>query len=541
MEELYKKLEFDQKLQQTEDKLDTLAKKQDNLANETEKTDKKEDSKKSQDSKKNDGKNDNKKSDDAKKTESKSGDDVKKNDAKNPDAKNNESNENKDSKAPDKNSKESKQEQLEKKQDQLNKEFEDVKKDIGDLDKKNEDLDKKEPLPDNKDQQQEISQDMQKSEQSLQNEQNKKASKSQKSAAEKMKKMSEGMKKMQQSMEAQEHEEDYRAIRQLLENLLYVSFQQEDVMNGYKETPQYNPRYVELGEKQRHLKDDSKLIEDSLNALSKREMKIKSYVNKEMGLVNFNMDQSIADLGLRNTSQAISHQQFAMTSLNNLALMLEEAMKGMQEQMKEDQQMQMKPGAGKKSKKKGNQSGPSMETMKELQKELGDQIQKYKDAHSKEGKEGKPGSEGEGKNGQQTSKELAEYAARQEAIRREIQKMKDELEKNGTKAGDLGQMQKEMDQNEKDIVNRNITDETIKRQHDIVTRMLESDKAERKQDTDPQRESHTSNDLKNPNPPLLEKYLKMKQREVELLQTVPPELSPYYREKVKTYFQGLNN
>ena len=541
MEQLYKKLEFEQKMQQTENKLDTLSKKQENLASETEKADKKDDAKKSDASKKNDSKSDNKKSDDAKKNDSKSGDDVKKDDNKSQDARSGENKENKDSKASDKNSKESKQEQLEKKQEQLNKDFEDVKKDIGDLEKKNEELDKKEAMPDSKDQQQDISKDMQNSAQSLQKEQNKKASKSQKSAAEKMKKMSESMKKMQLSMEAQEHEEDYRAIRQLLENLLYVSFQQEDVMNGYKSTPQYNPRYVELGEKQRHLKDDSKLIEDSLNALSKREMKIKSYVNKEMGLVNFNMDQSIADLGLRNTGQAISHQQFAMTSLNNLALMLEEAMKGMQEQMKEDQQMQMKPGAGKKSKKKGDNSGPSMETMKELQKELGEQIQKYKDAHSKEGKEGKPGSEGEGKNGDQSSKELAEYAAKQEAIRRQIQKMKDELEKNGAKAGDLGQMQKEMDQNEKDIVNRNITEETIRRQHDIVTRMLESDKAERKQDTDPQRESHTSNDLKNPNPPLLEKYLQMKQKEVELLQTVPPGLSPYYREKVKTYFQDLNN
>ena len=33
----------------------------------------------------------------------------------------------------------------------------------------------------------------------------------------------------------------------------------------------------------------------------------------------------------------------------------------------------------------------------------------------------------------------------------------------------------------------------------------------------------------------------MKQKEVELLQTVPPGLNPYYREKVKTYFQGLSN
>ena len=460
MEQLYKKLEFEQKLQQTTDKLDTLAKKQDKLADETAKNDKKNE----------DAKQNSSKSEDSKQKDSKQNDDSKKG---NSDA--------------DKN-KDAKQQELEKKQDELNKQFDGVKKDLGDLEKKNENLDKKEEMPDNKDQQQDISQDMQQSEQSLQQQQNKKASKSQKSAAQKMKKMSKEMKDKMQGQESKEHEEDYQALRQLLENLLYVSFQQEDVMDGFKKTPQYNPHYVELGEKQRQLKDDSKLIEDSLNALSKRETEIKSYVNKEMGLVNFNMDQSISDLGLRNTPQAISHEQYAMTSLNNLALMLDEAMKGMQAQMQQDQE---KEGKGSmKCKKPGKNSGPSMQTMEELQKELGEQIKKLKD-----GKQG---------GGQQMSKELAQYAARQEAIRRAIQKMKDGLEQNGNKAGDLGEIQKEMDQNEKDIVNRNITEETIKRQHDIETRMLESDKAERKQETDPQRESHTSGDIKNPNPPLLE-------------------------------------
>ena len=504
MEQLYKKLEFEQKEKQTTDKLDSLAKKQDKLADETAKKD----NKSNDDSKQNNGKKDDSKQNDNK--DSKSGD-------KNSDSPKNADDKNKDGK----------QQELEKKQDEMNKEFEDVKKDIGDLEKKNDELEKKEDMPDNKDQQKDISQDMQNSQESLQKKQNKKASKNQKSAAQKMEKMSKDMKEKMGAGEAKQDEEDYQALRQLLENLLYVSFQQEEVMDGFKKTPQYNPHYVELGDKQRQLKDDSKLIEDSLHALSKRQMKIKSYVNKEMGLVNFNMDQSIADLQLRNTPQAISHQQFAMTSLNNLALMLDEAMKSMQEQM-QDQQQSQSPGQGKKSKKKGKQSGPSMETMEKLQKELGDQIKSLKDGQH-------------GGNGQGMSKELAQYAAKQEAIRRQLQQMKEELEKNGTKAGDLGEIQKEMDQNEKDVVNRNITEETIKRQHDIETRMLESDKAEKKQEMDPQRESHTSNDLKNPNPPLLEKYLQMKQKEVELLQTVPPGLNPYYREKVKTYFQGLSN
>jgi len=479
MMELFKQLQLEQKMQETADKLDKLAQKQDELSKETEKNDKK-------------------------------------------DSKN----------AEDKQSKEDKQKDLEKKQDDLKNQFEDIKKDIDDIDKKNDELEKKNDLQKDEEDQKGADKDIQDSKESLEKQQNKKASKSQKSASEKMQKMSKKMKQTADKMEESAEGEDLQTLRQILENLIYVSFQQEDLMNEFKNTPQYNPHYVELAERQRKLKDDAKLIEDSLMALSKREVEIKSFVNKEIGLVNFHMDNALAELGTRNTAQARADEQYAMTSLNNLALMLSEAMAKMQEKMQESQQESKGGASCKKPKKK---PGPSMKKMEEMQKQLSDEIKKMKD--------GKPGQQG--KNGQQMSKELAEGAAKQEAIRRQIKKMEDDMkEKNGgTKPGDgkMDEIQKKMDEVEKDLVNKNITDETIKRLEDIQVRMLESENADKKQEMDEQRESHTAQNKNNPNPPLLEKYLQMKQKEVELLHTVPPGLNPYYREKVKTYFQDLRN
>jgi hypothetical protein len=214
--------------------------------------------------------------------------------------------------------------------------------------------------------------------------------------------------------------------------------------------------------------------------------------------------------------------------------MLDEAKQGMQDEM---QQQQSKSGKCSKPKKKPG-GKPSMKTLEDMQKQLGDQIKQMKADQDKQ-KDGKSG-----KGGQQMSKELAEGAAKQEAIRRQIQKMQEEMnQKNGgTKPGDaMDDIQKKMDQVEKDLVNKNITDETIKRQQEIMVRMLESDKADKKQEMDEQRESHTAQNKNNPNPPLLAKYLQMKQKEVEMLHTVPPGLNQYYREKVKTYFQDLKN
>jgi len=339
MMELFKQLQFQQKLQETADKLEKLAEKQENLAKETEKKD-------SKDNK--DGKN-----------------------------------------ADDKQGKEDKQKELENKQDEIKKDFEDIKKDINDLEKKNDELDHKNDLQKDEEDQKGIDQDMQDSKDNLDKKQNKKAAKKQKDAADKMQKMSKKMKDMADKMEASEHEEDYQALRQILENLVYVSFEQEDLMNEFKTTTQYNPHYVELAERQRKLKDDAKLIEDSLTALSKRVMEIKTFVNKEIGLINFNMDNALTELGSRNTAQARSYEQFAMTSLNNLALMLSEELANMQAQMKEDQE-KMKSGskACKNPKKKGP-GKPSMKKMMDLQKQLSDEIKQMKEG--KDPKTGKPG------------------------------------------------------------------------------------------------------------------------------------------------------
>ncbi len=64
------------------------------------------------------------------------------------------------------------------------------------------------------------------------------------------------------------------------------------------------------------------MIEDSLFALSKRVAQIEKKVNQEISAINLNMDESLEDLENRVVPQARSRQQFAMTSINNLTVML---------------------------------------------------------------------------------------------------------------------------------------------------------------------------------------------------------------------------
>lgn len=119
--------------------------------------------------------------------------------------------------------------------------------------------------------------------------------------------------------------------------------------------------------------------------------------------------------------------------------------------------------------------------------------------------------------------------------------MQKELEKegNGKKLGDLQKHRKWWTKSEKDIVNKKITEETLRRQREILTRLLEHEKAEKEQEQDEERKSNEGQDLKRELPPSLQEYLKQQQKGQELLRSVSPTLNPYYKEKVKQYFKSL--
>lgn len=115
----------------------------------------------------------------------------------------------------------------------------------------------------------------------------------------------------------------------------------------------------------------------------------------------------------------------------------------------------------------------------------------------------------------------------------------DKLKNKGKNPG--GQIADMMEQTEKDIVNRQITQETMRRQQEILTKLLESEKAEREREQDEQRKSNEAKNEILSNPKGFLEYKRLKEKELELLNTVPPHLTPFYKEKVNNYFNSVNN
>lgn len=436
------------------------------------------------------------------------------------------------------------QDELQQRQDSLNKAFEDIREQVDELEKKNQELEKPLDLPDTAPTEEQIQQQQQQSSEQLDKKQNQKAGQSQQSAADQMKQMAFQMKSGMQSGQQQQQEEDMDALRQLLENIVELSFDQERVMDGLKATGVRDPRFLELGREQRELRSSAKVIEDSLFALSKRVPQIQGTVNREMNAVNGHMDEALEHVGEaraneRHKPMAAEDQQRAMTALNNLALLLDEALQQMQQQMQSQMQ-----GNGQCNKPGGTGSGqgkkPSMAKMKAQQEAMQKQLDAMRKAMEEGKKKGeKPGQQNPGGKtpGMGMSQQLAQLAAQQAAIRKEMQRMAQELNKDGSGAGNgLNKLAEQMERQEKDIVNKNITPETLRRQQDIMTRLLEAEKAERERELDQKRTSNEGRDRPAEDPARFFDYQQRKAREAELLRTVPAGLKPYYRDRVNDYF-----
>lgn len=409
-------------------------------------------------------------------------------------------------------------EKLTEEQQKLNEEFKKIQEEMKELSDINESLENKKEMEETSGEESEINKEQQKSSEQLKSNQNKKAGSSQKNAADKMKELAEKMQEMQDQQEQSENQENIDDLRDILENLITLSFEQEDLMKDFRKVNHSDPRYIQLSQKQLKLIDDSKVIEDSLHALAKRVFQIESFVTRETGEMKKNMEESLDALKGRRVDIATGKQQFAMTSMNNLALLLNDVLKQMQEQMA--QQQQQKGQGTKMCKKPGSNPKPGIG---DLQKQLNQQIQQLKES---------------GKTGRALSEELAKLAAQQEMIRN----MMKELQKGpgGTKAGEeLNKLQKEMEETEKDLVNKQLSQELINRQKEILTRLLEAEKSARQQGEEEKREAERPKDIKNELPPSFEKYLKAKEKEIDLLKTIPPSLTPYYKQEVNEYFQKI--
>ncbi len=414
---------------------------------------------------------------------------------------------------------EEKMKEIAEKQEKLSEEMKDVQKDLKELgemkkDSQTPDAEKMEELEKLGEETQE---EMNDAGEQIEQKDKKSGSESQKNSSKKMEKMKQDMQSMMEEGQQQQDEENMEDLRYLLENLLRLSFRQEELRNDLKEIRGNDPALVEKEVQQKQMLDDMYMIKDSLDALAKRVFQIEKFITDESRTILKSMDAAQESMENKYLPRVTENQHAAMTSINNLANMLTDVMQQMQEQMKNK-----KGGMGMCKKPGGSNSD-----MKGMSKKQGELNKMMQDMLNKG-----PGTD---------PKKLAEMGKMQEMLRMQLKEAHEKIGKGGKSGlGDMGQIMQEMKDTEDELKNQILTERTMRRQEQILNRLLDSFKAVReKEEFEQQRESRTGreNDRVSPDQLQLEEY-KNKIRQ-ELLKSNQLEYSTDFINLIEKYFKLL--
>ncbi len=425
-------------------------------------------------------------------------------------------------------------ESLQKSQQELQKKYDQVKKDIQDMKKLNNELEDPTKFKDNQELQRDADQNMQQSQQNLEKNNRSKSADNQKKAADDIEQMAEQMEQDFNESELESITEDIATIRQIMDNLVKISFDQENILKRAQKMNSMSAAVSDVMKNQFNVKQNMAHIEDSLNALARRQAAVKPFIQKEVTKIQSNIESAQSELQNRRMSNASKNQQFALTSMNNLALMLMESMKDMQEQQKKSESKCNKSGNGS-CNKPGGKGKPKKTSARELQQQLNRQMEAMKKSMEQQAKQGQTG-----KPQQSMSEQFAKMAAQQEAIRKMLQDYQSELkQQNGVGDKALDKLIEDMQKTEKDLVNRQINQQTINRQKDIETRLLQSERADMEREKDKERKSNEARQVPNLNPPKEWKIDREQSQQNEMLRSVPANLNYYYKSKANNYFYNI--
>ena len=468
-------------------------------------------------------------------------------------------------------------------QEELNEKFKEYKKEMEELMKENEGLKSPMDIPQDKEGESKVDEEQQKATDNLQQQNQSGAKKNQKKAGQKMKQMGQQMQSMMMQGQMESIQEDVDMLRQILDNLVVFSFEQEDLMEEFKQTDYGNPVFGKKLNIQNDLKLNFQHIDDSLFALSLRQPMISEAINGSITEVQYNIDKALERLAENQMRQGISNQQYSVTGANELAILLSDLLGNMQNQMMMAGSGQGQ-GQGQGDGEGGGGKGFQLPDIIKKQKSLSEKMQEGMGKQPGEGQGGQEGGEGEGEKGENGSegkegsgKEgkgdkggeggegdggeggnggsgngdsdkdgqgenedmnglLYEIYKQQQQLRNQLE---DKLSKEGLR-GKGRDILKRMEAVEQQLLDKGFNERTLQQMLNLNYELLKLDKADFEQGQESRRESQTNRDKFQNTLRLSPEDVKKYFNTTEILNREALPLKPEFKEKVQSYFKKDN-
>ena len=332
----------------------------------------------------------------------------------------------------------------------------------------------------------------------------KSAKRAQKAAEDALKKLQKKLERVREQINTETASVHAGEVRTILSYLIDLSFWQEEIIKEYKKDAS-SGHGSEVGRKQFEMISAAEGPLDALYALSKKMLEVQPVITREGHRASEALASAVNALKRRDRRAALLAQKKAMTGLNELGVLLSHLLE------------QAQSGGG--------QGAGKMPSLSELQKQLGEQINRLK--QSKEG-------------GGAQAKELAEAIARQEIVRKRLQEM---MKSGGMMGGDIRrkarQLMKEMGAMEKALADEQVDRQLMERQQRIEQHLWEVENALRQEGTKEERESERPDSYEDLLPPSFEQYKKMKEKELEIYRYAPIKMLPHYEKESDEYFRRM--
>ena len=398
-------------------------------------------------------------------------------------------------------------------------EIERIEEELKNIIEENNNLKKPMILDDFKNEFNDIKENMRNSLRELQQNNRRNSSRSMQNTSEKLKNLAFNMQQMLNTNTMQQNMENIQNLKQILKNLLVLSFDQEDVLRGVSTSAGNDPALIGLTRKQRDLVIQSEIIKDSLYALAQRAPQVGNVINNELMSMSINLNRSSELMNEGLNSQALTNQQLVITAANNLALMLSEILQQIEDMMNNPQDGEGDPQSG--------QGGKQMGMLKEQSENLRNQLQKMIDQM---------------KNGNQPmSREMSESLMMHEMMQQMLRELMNSGSIGENARKQLQDIDRMLEQNRRDLMNKNINPSMVRRHNEIMTRLLEAERSEMERDQDNKRESNTADDQFYSNPAKFFEFDQERNITIENLQRNNLKLNNFYQNKFKNYVEKFNS
>ena len=253
------------------------------------------------------------------------------------------------------------------------------------------------------------------------------------------------MMEIKQGFNQQSISEMLEKFQNLLQNILYLSSQEEQLRNDTKQASRNSPRLREFAQRQQLLQDQLGSITKKMLNLSNETFAITPDIGRSIGKANSNMEEAKSNLTDRNLTQAGKNHDLAMEGLNEAALGVFNSMQNMQ--------------------KSGSASG--FQQFLEMMQQMSGQQQGL----NQKGMQLSLGQMAAAAQQQMLQQMLNE----QKGIRKSLEQLMKEMQQSGQNSmGDLSGIRNEMDEVINDLQKKKYDRKTQKRQQRILSRMLDS-------------------------------------------------------------------